>query len=102
MEDSSSTTTHTTRSSCGITIRPHQVVLVAIVDDNLGFAALTGAKPCTLGLRGCIVEADVGSAGETRGTGWAAVDFRGEDGVHEGAGVSWVAGLDGEPAGGCG
>ena len=105
MEDSSSsssTATYTTRSSCGITIRPQQIVVVAIVDDNLGFAALTGAKPCKLSLRSCIVEPDVGSSGETRGTGWAAVDFCCEDGVHEGVGKFGVAGLDGEPAGGWG
>lgn len=93
-------TKSTTTSSCGIATRPQQVV--AIVDDNLGFAALTGAKPCKLSLRSCIVEPDVGSSGETRGTGWAAVDFCCEDGVHEGVGEFGVAGLDGEPAGGWG
>lgn len=78
-------------------------ILIDIVDDNLlGFAALTSPESCALGLRGCIVEADVGSSGETRGTGWAAVDFCCEDGVDECVGESGVASLNGEPAGGGG
>lgn len=47
-------------------------------------AALTGSESGGLGLRGVIVELDVGAAGETGWAGGSAVDFCCEDGVDEG------------------
>lgn len=59
-------------------------------------AALAGSESGLLGLRGGIVEADVGTPGQTGGAGRAAVDLCGEDCVDEGV-DGWVACGDGLP-----
>lgn len=58
---------------------------------RLRLAALAGSESGVLGLRRGIVEADVGAARESGGTGGAAVDFCGEDCVDE-VGDCWIAG----------
>lgn len=60
-------------------------------------AALAGSESGFLGLRGGVVELDVGAACQAGGTGWAAVDLGCQYSVDE-AVDGWVAIGDGLPS----